>query len=177
MNEGISYPVDDASVGTQRLIAYGGHGICMPFWGATDGQRGYMAILETPDDAAILIARHDGRLCIVPEWDPQKGQFGYARKLRYVFLDKGGHVAMCKRYRSYARQTGLLKTLTDKRAVNPNVDLLIGAVNVWYWEKDALGMVRDMKSRGIDRILWSNRAEPGGHPGDERSGRRSDQPV
>ncbi len=160
MNEGISYPVDDASVGTQRLIAYGGHGICMPFWGATDGQRGYMAILETPDDAAILIARHDGKLCVMPEWDPQKGQFGYARKVRYVFLDKGGHVAMCKRYRSYARQTGLLKTLTDKRAVNPNVDLLIGAVNVWYWEKDPLGMVRDMKSRGIDRILWSNRASP-----------------
>ncbi|RPJ25285.1 MAG: hypothetical protein EHM35_15655, partial [Planctomycetaceae bacterium] len=160
MNEGISYPVDDASVGTQRLIAYGGHGICMPFWGATDGQRGYMAILETPDDAAILIARHDGKLCIMPEWDPQKGQFGYARKVRYVFLDKGGHVAMCKRYRSYARQTGLLKTLTDKRAVNPNVDLLIGAVNVWYRGKEPLGMVRDMKSRGIDRILWSNRASP-----------------
>ncbi|MBN2131164.1 MAG: hypothetical protein JW741_16815, partial [Sedimentisphaerales bacterium] len=52
MNEGISYPVDDLTVDTTRLIAYGGHGICMHFWGATDGQQGYMAILETPDDAA-----------------------------------------------------------------------------------------------------------------------------
>jgi len=160
MNEGISYPVDDTTVETQKLIAYGGHGICMPFWGATDGRQGYMAIMETPDDAAIQTARIDGKLCIAPEWDAQKGQFGYTRKVRYVFFDKGGHVAMCKQYRSYTQQTGLLKTLTDKRTRNPNVDLLIGAVNVWYWDRDALGMVRDMKSRGIERILWSNRADP-----------------
>ncbi len=160
MNEGISYPVDDISAGAQRLIAYGGHGICMPFWGVTDGQRGHMAILETPDDAAIMIARQDDKLCVAPEWDPQKGQFGYARKVRYVFFDKGGHVAMCKRYRTYAQQIGLLKTLTEKREANPNVDMLIGAVNVWYWEKDALAMAREMKSSGIDRILWSNRQNP-----------------
>jgi hypothetical protein len=157
MNEGISYPVDDATVEPQRLITYGGHGICMPFWGATDDRRGYMAIMETADDAEIQIARIDGKLCIAPEWDAQKGHFGYTRKLRYIFFDKGGHVAMCKRYRSYAQQTGLLKTLSDKRAENSNVDLLIGAVNVWFWDRDALEMVREMKSSGIDRILWSNR--------------------
>jgi len=160
MNEGISYPVDDATVETFKLIAYGGHGICMPFWGVTDGQRGYMTIIETPDDAGIKMLRIDGKLCIAPEWDAQKGNFGYARKLRYVFFDQGGHVAMCKRYRSYAQQAGLLRTLEEKRQENPNVDLLIGAVNVWYWEKDALTIARDMKSHGIDRILWSNRDSP-----------------
>jgi hypothetical protein len=160
MNEGISYPVDDATVETRRLIAYGGHGICMPFWGATDGQRGYMAIIETPDDASISITRRDGKLCIAPEWDPQMGKFGYARKLRYVFFDKGGHVAMCKRYRAYAKEAGLLKTLEEKRRENPNVDLLIGAVNVWCWERDALAILKDMRSKGIERILWSNRQSP-----------------
>ncbi len=160
MNEGISYPVDDATVETRRLIAYGGHGICMPFWGVTDGEQGYMAILETPDDAAVRISRTEGRLCIAPEWDAQKGEFGYTRKLRYVLFDRGGHVAMCKRYRSYAQQAGLLKTLEQKRSENPNVDLLIGAVNVWCWERNSLTIVRDMKSRGIDRILWSHRESP-----------------
>jgi hypothetical protein len=160
MNEGISYPVDDATVETRKLIAYGGHGICMPFWGVTDGQQGYMVIIETPDDAAIQIARIDGRLCVAPEWEAQKGKFGYVRKLRYIFLDQGGHVAMCKRYRQHARQVGLLKTLDEKRRENSNVDLLIGAVNVWCWERDALAILRDMKSHGIDRILWSNRQGP-----------------
>jgi hypothetical protein len=160
MNEGISYPVEDKTINTMRLIAYGGHGICMAFWGATDGQKGYMAIIETPDDAAIAIKRLDGKLCVAPEWDSQKGRFGYTRKLRYVFFDKGGHVAICKRYRTYAQETGLFKTLEQKRRENPNVDLLIGAVNIWCWEKDALSIVREAQSLGIERILWSNRQSP-----------------
>jgi len=77
MNEGISYPVEDQSIEPFSLIAYGGHGICMAFWGSTDGARGYMAIIETPDDASIRIERHDGLLAIAPQWDAQRGQFGY----------------------------------------------------------------------------------------------------
>ncbi len=160
MNEGISYPVEDKTITTRRLVAYGGHGICMAFWGVTDGEQGQMAIIETPDDASIRIKRLDGNLCIGPEWDSQKGRFGYTRRLRYVFFEKGGHVAMCKRYREYAKQIGKFKTLAQKRKENPNVDLLIGAVNVWCWEADALAIVREMKAAGIDRILWSNRKSP-----------------
>ena len=160
MNEGISYPVDDQSISQMRLVGYGGHGICMAFWGATDGKAGHMAIIETPDDASIRIKRLEGNLCIGPEWDSQKGRFGYTRKLRYAFFDKGGHVAMCKRYREYAKQIGRFKTLSEKRKENPNVDLLIGAVNVWCWERDVLDIVRQMKSVGIERILWSNRKQP-----------------
>jgi len=160
MNEGISYPVEDKTINPMRLIAYGGHGICMSFWGVTDGRQGHMAIIETPDDAAIRIQRTDEKLCISPEWDSQKGSFGYTRRLRYIFFDKGGHVAVCKRYRSYAEKTGLLKTLEQKRKENPNVDLLIGAVNVWCWENNALSIVREMRSLGIERILWSHREQP-----------------
>ncbi|UCG47840.1 MAG: hypothetical protein JSU94_20475, partial [Phycisphaerales bacterium] len=160
MNEGISYPVDDKTINERWLVAYGGHGICMPFWGVTDGQAAQMAIIETPDDAAVNIKRIDARLCIVPVWNPQKERFGYKRRLRYIFFDKGGHVAICKRYRAYAQKTGLLKTLAQKRQQNPHVDLLIGAVNIWCWERNALDIVREMKAAGIDRILWSNRKGP-----------------
>ena len=160
MNEGISFPVDDKTIDEQYLVAYGGHGICMAFWGVTDGQKGHIAIIETPDDASIHIRRVDGNLCVSPQWQPQKGQFGYTRKLRYVFLDKGGHVAICKRYRAYAQKVGLFKTLEQKRKENPSVDLLIGAVNVWCWERDSLSIVRQMQAAGIERILWSNRGSP-----------------
>jgi hypothetical protein len=160
MNEGISYPVDDRAISPVRLIAYGGHGICMPFFGVTDGTNAQMAILESPDDASIRIDRLDSRLVIVPEWEPQRGQFGYTRKLRYVFLDQGGHVAMAKRYRSYAQRTGLFKTLEEKRQTNPNVDRLIGAANVWCWDRNAVSLVRELQAAGIERILWSNRQSP-----------------
>ena len=160
MNEGISYPVDDPAVSPLHLVAYGGHGICMAFFGLTDGARGQMAILETPDDAAIRVDRLDGRLVIVPEWQSQQGRFGYARRLRYVFFDRGGHVAMAKRYRAHARQLGLVRTLAEKRQANPNVDRLIGAVNVWCWDRDAVSLVCDLQAAGIERILWSNRQSP-----------------
>ncbi len=160
MNEGISYPVDDQSIDPMRLIAYGGHGICMPFWGVTNGSRGRMAIMETPNDVSLRIIRNDGLLAALPEWEDEKGTFGYERSIRYIFFEQGGHVAMCKRYRDHARQTGLLKTLKSKREENPNVDRLIGAVNVWCWEHNAVELVREMQSLGIERILWSHRESP-----------------
>jgi hypothetical protein len=155
MNEGISFPVEDKSIETFRLIAYGGHGICMAFWGVTDDRQGHGVIIETPDDAAIHLVRLEGRLAVAPEWDAQKGQFGYERRLRYVFFDGGGHVAIAKRYREYARQIGLLKTLAEKRQENPNVDLLVGAVNIWNWDADPVQLATQMRAAGIERILWS----------------------
>ncbi|MHC4655718.1 MAG: glycoside hydrolase [Planctomycetota bacterium] len=153
VNEGISYPVDDESLSLMGYHLYGGHGLCMPWYGVTDGQQGIMTIVKTPDDAAVRVPRLEGFLCLAPEWQPQKGKFGPKRRLRYVFFDRGGYVAMCKWYRSYAKKVRLLKTLKQKRRENPNVDLLIGAVNVWCWERDSLVIVREMKSLGIDRIL------------------------
>jgi hypothetical protein len=157
MNEGISYPVDDTSIDERRLITYGGHGICMPFWGVTDGNAAHMAIFETPNDAAILIERLDGDLSIIPQWVSQKGSFGYSRKIRYCFIDQGDHVEICKRYRQYAKDVGLFKTLEEKRNENPNVDLLVGAVNVWNWESNTLSYITEMQSLGIDHIQWSHR--------------------
>ncbi len=160
MNEGIGFPVDDDSIGGMHLVGYGGHGICMSFWGMTDGEAGQMAIIETPDDMRIRMDRVGGRLAIGAEWEGQKGRFGYARRLRYVFFEDGGHVAMCKRYRGHAEAAGLVKTLREKREANAHVDLLVGAVNVWCWERDAVGIVKEMQAAGIERILWSNRGTP-----------------
>ena len=160
VNEGISYPVDDSSLDPMHYHLYGGHGLCMSFWGSTDLTHGLLAIIETPDDAAVRVSRRESRLVIEPEWQPQRGQFGSPRRIRYVSVDTGGYVAMCKRYRQYAQQTGLFKTLAQKRAENPNVDLLVGAVNVWCWDRSAPDMCREMRELGIDRILWSNRTKP-----------------
>lgn len=160
MNEGISYPVEDDSIRPMRLIAYGGHGICMAFWGVTDGKASQMAIIETPDDMSMQIARVEGKLAVHPVWESQKGDFGYKRRLRYVFLEDGGHVRICKRYRAYVQKIGNFKTLKEKQKENPNVDLLIGAVNVWCWERDAVAIVREMREAGIEHILWSNAQRP-----------------
>ncbi|MGL4593962.1 MAG: glycoside hydrolase [Thermoguttaceae bacterium] len=165
MNEGISYPVEMRDIKIQRLVGYGGHGICMAFWGQIEDANGsgMMAILETPDDIAIDIKRHDSELLQVNAlWEPSCGQFGYTRSIRFVFFDEGAHVAICKRYREYAKEIGLFKPFTEKVKENPNIDLLLGAANIWYWNNDRMKIVREMKELGMDKLLWS-----GGGSGDD----------
>lgn len=160
VNEGISYPVDDTTLPNTAYHLYGGHGLCMPWYGATDGQSGWMALVETPDDAQVGIDRRYGLLGLSPAWEPQKGAFGATRRLRYVFFDQGGYVAMTSRYREAAEESGLVTTLTEKRRHNPAVDLLVGAVNIWCWEDDATQWCQELHTAGIRRILWSNGLPP-----------------
>jgi hypothetical protein len=67
---------------------------------------------------------------------------------------------MTKRYREYVRAAGRLKTLDEKRRENPNIDLLVGAVNVWNWDSDPVHLVREMQGAGIEHILWSRGGGP-----------------
>ncbi len=163
LNEGILYPVDDTSIPPISLVTYSGHGLCMPWVGVTDTKTGagVMAILRTPDDAHVEITRQSGgTLFAQPAWEATRGRFGYARSLTYVFFSRGGYVAQAKRYRAYAKATGLFKTLAQKRRENPNVDKLVGAVNVWNWDMDKVALCREMKALGMDRVLWSNGGTP-----------------
>jgi hypothetical protein len=160
VNEGISYPVDDTSLPAMSYHLFGGHGLCMAFYGCTDLQHGLMTIVETPDDARVVVPRRDDKLCLAPRWDDQKQQFGATRRIRYCLFQQGGYVAMCKRYRQYAQRIGKFKTLTEKRAENPDVDRLVGAVNVWCWDRSGPDMCGELQESGIRRILWSRRSDP-----------------
>ncbi len=156
LNEGILFPVNDTTVRPLTLVGYSGHGICMSWYGLTDMEKGIMTIVETPDDMRIRIARKDaGPLCVQPEWQASLGKFAYTRKLRYWLSAKGGYVAQAKRYREYAKTIGRFKSLKEKCEQNPNVDLLIGAVNVWTWQRDKVGVCQELKSLGVERVLWS----------------------
>ncbi len=114
VNEGISYPVDDVSLSPMDYHLYGGHGLCMAWWGIVDGGKGIMGIVETPDDAHVGVPREEKLLTLAPYWIAQKGQFGYPRRLRLVVFDQGGYVAMCKRYRRYAQADRSAEDLVRK---------------------------------------------------------------
>lgn len=172
LNEGISFPVEAADGLPSRLSAYRGNDLSMSFWGVQDDATGagYMGIIETADDAAAVFARPASGYPFAAgvSWEPQKGRFGYSRRLRYIFFDKGGYVAMCKRYRVYAREQGKLKTFAETAKDRPLVDRLLGAANIWYWGSDSAGfwggnqdgMARQVKAAGIDRFLWSAGGKP-----------------
>ncbi len=164
LNEGILYPADDASIPSMQLVAYGGHGISMPWYGVTHDKSGagVMTILHTPDDARIDLTRAPGvegqtsNLLIRPQWEASRGKWSYARRATCVFFTSGGYVSQAKRYRETAQQKGLVKTLAQKKRERPAVDKLLGAVNVWNWDMDKVALSREMKSLGMDRVLWSS---------------------
>lgn len=101
----------------------------MPWFGQVRGQQGYIAICETPWDA--------GYICDHPEngpythlsayWLPSLGKMDGRRVVRYTLLSRCDYNDLCKVYRQYAKETGLLTTLHEKAARNPKVDRLIGA--------------------------------------------------
>jgi hypothetical protein len=171
MNEGIMFPAGDPTVDPNALwlIGYGGHGISMAWFGQIQGETGpgVMAIIETPDDMRVDCRRPSAdpdQLHLWSLWQPSRGEFAYPRAITYLFLADGGYVSQAKRYREYANEVGLYKSLRAKQAENPNVDLLIGAVNVWapswYGNYDPLGLIQEMRALGIERILWSEGTTP-----------------
>lgn len=183
MNEGISFPATENPPSVASIHTFGGHGLCMAFWGVVNDSidanesDGYMGIIETPDDSVILVEPRPAdtqgpsaetsdvkALSIAQVWHGAKKLFRYDRTLRLVFFDKGGHVALCKRYRQYADKIGLLVDFDEKIRRNPNlaegIDLLVGAANIWTWDSDKLEKIHKLQEMGIDRILWSGGGSP-----------------
>ena len=161
--EGISGSTKDWIENINYLACHGG-GLKMEFFGVTeDKENGYGYILSvlTPDDAAISIGKgKNGLYSGYVRFIPQKGKFGYTRKVRYSFVSKGGYVALAKKYRQICKEKGILKTFNDKIKNNPNleegINKLIGSANIWAIGGRLIDYYSDMQSLGINRILSSN---------------------
>ena len=158
--QGLVLPVDELELAREFL--YAGYKATMGWCGVTNLQDGYMLLLETPADGGFRLAPAAGGdgsgplLAPHTVWTGEKGRFGYERRVRLVFLDRGGHVAMCQRYRRWAEGQGYVKTLRDKARERPLVDRLIGAVDFWGREgtNDA-AFYAQLPGLGIDRAICS----------------------
>ncbi|MBO5825982.1 MAG: hypothetical protein J6R03_05090 [Treponema sp.] len=161
MNEGIRFDAEDDSMPIMDLVAFSGHGISMPFYGITNGNAGFITIIETPDDAGLRLGRDNfsNRNCAGIAWYSQKGLFGYKRKATQTFLENGGHTSIALTYRDYAKKTGRLVTFEEKKKESPerakNIDKLLGAANIWCWNNDSIVIANRLEEAGIDKILWS----------------------
>ncbi len=162
-SEGFRIPVAECDLVTDGEIQVWRGGLSMPLFGVVDerDECGWMAILETPEDAVLKCVGADGHLASVsPMWKQECGKAGYPRRVRFVFFDKGGYVAMAKRYRAYAAEQGLVKTFREKAKERPLVERLPGAANVWYFpytdDPPHSTVAEELRDAGIDRFLWSS---------------------
>ena len=104
----------------------------MPWFGQVRPGAGYLALCQTPWDAAYQVDHPAGGPYteVSFRWLPSLGRIRSRRILRYTFFGSCDYNDLCKCYRDYARETGLLTTLREKAARNPLVDKLIGSVVV-----------------------------------------------
>lgn len=157
-SQGLLLPVDDTfyPLEEQPLFFCGG-GAAMAWIGVTDAQfeTGYMAIIETPFDAAIALKRENGLITFSPTWLSSMGEFRYERKIRYVFFDRGGYVAQCKRYRAYAWPKNNVRTLRENQERFPAIAKILGAVHVYVWDKAReVSFARKLKEAGIEKAMF-----------------------
>ena len=138
--------------------SFGGDRLDMPWVGLCDldSGSGCMLLLETSDDCDVRmqkVAGKGGRALVAPQvtWRPQKEAFGYTRSLLFHFTAKGGYVALCKRYRAYAKEHGLIVPFTEKLKKNPNLKRLFGAPDVWG--DASLTFAREAKAAGVEKML------------------------
>ena len=158
-SDGHLYPLDAKPF---PRWSFAGDRMDLPWVGMCDLEsgRGYMLLLETCDDAEIrmqTVTSADGRERLAPQvtWRPQKGVFGEPRRLLFHFAPGGGYVALCKRYRQYAKEHGLIVTLSEKLKSNPNLARLFGAPDLWG--NASLNFAREAKTAGVDKMLIHGR--------------------
>lgn len=107
---------------------FGTEGSYMPWYGQVRDRVGYIAICETPWNAGYA-AKHpaNGPYTHIGVWlEPSLGRMDYRRIVRYTFQNDCDYNDLCKEYRLYAKESGLLKTLAEKAVKNPSVDRLVG---------------------------------------------------
>lgn len=154
-SEGMLVNIEQLRRDFRSNFRYGG-GWPISFLGVLDAGQGWMEIIETPNDFEVFLAK-DEAAPFANRWISQKGEFGYSRKIRFVFFDKANYVGMAKQYRQYAKTQGLVVRLDEKDAGRKNnISKLIGAVNVWYWGIDKFEFAQELKKSGIFKCLFSN---------------------
>ena len=104
----------------------------MPWFGQVRDTDGYIAIVCTPWDAGYQVNHPaESDFChIAVRWLPSMGKLTYKRSMKMTFLENCDYNDLCKVYRQYAKEQGLLITLKEKAAKNPLVDKFIGSAIV-----------------------------------------------
>ncbi len=129
----------------------------VPFIGITNQQDGYMVVTDDQWDAVFQFIKPSAQnyYSFQLNQKPAKNRLGYNRNMYLVLVDNG-YVEMCNWYREHAEKLGYVKTLEQKKAENPNIDKLIGAVDFWPLSMNLKSSFLDsVKLMGMDKAMWN----------------------
>jgi hypothetical protein len=150
---GVQISQNDTNYPTKRMMVYDNIGLDMPWVGVYDSVKGdgMLVLANTPYDVEIDLSKNSGFMWPNVAWASSLRQFSYDRKVSYIFTTKGNYVALAKAYLSYLQQNNDFKTLAQKAAINPNVNLLKGSTIVWG--SNGLKFAKESKAVGIKTAI------------------------
>jgi len=168
LGEGFLYKTTETEAPVVLMQVADGAGLTMPWFGIADMETGAAIMCFTRDEndalarlAPYAVGTQRARTVLL-QWMPQKNQWGYDRTAAFWLADRGGYVALCKRYRDEAAAKGRLLTLAEKQRALPQIARLCGAPNCWFhflWHmKDRqkrMDVLRWFHDRDVDRMLFS----------------------
>ena len=171
--EGMAYPVCDTNVVFTRRQYVFSHGMeaSLGLFGVARGGAWAMTGVDGTLDAALM-CRTNAPYAAGVRWLPADGRWGTDRKARFFFARSLG--AAAAGYRAWREAQRRVRTLADKAKANPRLASFAGTVDFWMWDDndqnrlynwplvegapslDVRRIVREMKSLGMDRVLWNS---------------------
>ena len=153
------YSLENVNANDDTVMVYAAN-CYLPLYSQVRNKGGYLAIFETPFDAAYQRRGHK----IAPIWKPSLGVMAYPRKLLFRFFDNCDHNVIAKSYREYVRDHGLLSTLKEKIAKNPKVEKIFGAPIIdlfvaWHCEPESNYYVEGAPEKNDRYTSFYDRAE------------------
>ncbi len=138
--------------------------LSMPWWGATDCDKGLMTLLETPfhlQSKFLVFQTSDGERALPAiHWIAARGVWGEPREVTFHLTRNGGYVEMAKRFRQWMIDNKLFKTWEEKARDLPQIRKLKGAMDLWIFTmgKDPVSAqdVKNIKALGFDKLLLQN---------------------
>jgi len=163
---GLSWPVD-GPLSSRWILTdapFWGWQVSQSFTGATDGRTGFVISCASPAYAELSL-RKDGNAPSRPEivQSPAKGRFGRAREVVVAPLRGGGFPEMALRHRRHRESLGQIEDWTAKRASNPRIDALRGAIDWWVqgggWSWTMFDSLRWMgMEKAVIHWNWASKA-------------------
>ena len=173
--DGIMVPAETPPPLPEKLNFYCGSHLSMGLLGLLRGEGGLLAGIEETADAEMTWRRSEQGLTEAQtRFIPAKGEWRYARRLRFFLAREDGFNRLCRAYRAWRQEMGMVVPLAWKAEHAPRVRQMAGRADVWIFDdqnmnrlygrpvgteetpRDVRRIADEMLALGMDRVLFNS---------------------
>ena len=173
--DGIMVPAETPPPLPEKLNFYSGSHLSMGLLGLLRGEGGLLAGIEETADAEMTWRQSEHGLTEAQtRFIPAKGEWRYARRLRFFLAREDGFNRLCRAYRAWRQEMGMVVPLARKAEHAPRVRQMAGRADVWIFDdqnmnrlygrpvgteetpRDVRRIADEMLALGMDRVLFNS---------------------